>query len=350
MAGLLIVAALTFVTLADYSAFENRPEQNPVDLKRTPLSAVPFHKGLNSERESGTAADRRKMIDAILARNPRDREALWALFESGVETGRADVAVDALDTLYRLAPDQMIALDEQFVVLYQNPQIRKAMHELVQTPRLWHDRVLRLMITNATRLSDLPERELLLADTLPSDTQRILVQQQIIKMVTLGDVAGAYEIWGLFHGDQPPAGEIVNANFQSPDRLYPFDWQSYDYSPYIETQWRSEGGVFVGIRNNDPDATLLLQRLPAPEVGAYRFAYQGSNLTGGRYGTLVWQAYCHEGQTPLFQLPMEGDQGDQLLIIPEDCGFLTISLNVDPSPVPGWIRAVLENVSLTPFM
>lgn len=342
-----LAAIFLYSTLSDFTTYKRAIGNNQLDLRQVPLSALPFKAALE-EDDTIDPEEKLALVEAILARDPRDRAALNARLDIAATSGQHDVFINTFDLIYRLSPSRKARFDEEFAKLYQFPWFRETMHDAVKTPKEWHERSIRVMIKNAQSLSQLPYPEFLLSDSLNQDVQKTLVQQQIQKMVALGGDAKAYDIWSKFHNVQPVAGQIINGELNRPLRLFPFDWQSYEAWPSVETQWISGVGVQISIRNDDKDAIALQQRFPAPPAGRYEFSYTANELAGQRFGTLLWQAYCIKTGTEILNITVKQGQNSDVVTIPETCKFIALYLNKAPSLQRGWIRATLGDVFLKP--
>lgn len=233
-------------------------EQVRATSRLAPLAEEPFIlKGL-ALFGAGDYKNAEEVLDIARRRNPRSREALYLSTDAALAAGHVGDAVDHLEVLVRLAPQQRALTQEAITLLATHPETGTAALAALSDDGMKTEALV------ALAKSGVGTAQLLDAITLTKAANALASNPGGINAITrplieASDFVGAYQVWSALIPNPPSSQALIRDQDFSAGLPPPFGWEVRGGSDaFVEAQDKGLVGEIYGRKSTQLARQLLL--------------------------------------------------------------------------------------------
>ncbi len=314
-------------------------------LKRAPLADEPLLLALQDAEHPHKAENAGQLLDEVISRNPRSRQAHLLRLAEQIEENRVEEAALTVAVLSRLMPNSGSLLIEELAKLSSSPAARQSILRVVEADGAMRSQLLEAL---ARQGAD-PDTIFSLAGPVQPSAYGQAPRWQTLmlgQLVSQGQIARAHRVWSQLAGVDATSSLIYDADFQGLPGPPPFNW-NLEASPEGLAEMSASGRALYVEFYGRRDAVLGSQLLTlAP--GEYRLSFDADGSASGDGGRLAWTIACQSGGSALVTLPIEGlDVSSQAFsapfVVPERCSAQWLRLAGKFGEFPKDQRATISN-------
>lgn len=271
-------------------------------VKQAPLADEPFLLAAVDALARGDNARGDRLLEEARRRNPRLRLARLLLLDRYLREGRIPEAVVEIKALDNLVEGAGKALTMALAQMTQDPKTAPQMLPLLRRLPALQEPVLEGLVTSGASESAVLNVAGAAAHSGGSEPWKAAL---LSRMVSKGDVTGAWSLWKSFTGFQEGAGGkgVYDPTFAGLAGPPPFNWKlTTEGIGVAERSHKHSLQVDYYGRDNGDLATQLLLLRP----GRYRLSVKASGDAAGEGSRLVWTVACAGNDNGLLQLPLTG--------------------------------------------
>jgi len=325
-------------------------------LKSNPLNDDAFlHLALLDYNKTGQW-NREDALSIALERNPRNTNTLKASLQLGIINEDFFSVVDILDILMELKWDDANDFFPILDALYNDPQGQKAILDKINQNPSWKFRYVFFVVNSANEnniLRILPIIDIIDQGEDQTKNVSIIKTRYLIKLVNLGYVENAYDLWKSWHGTDntsPTSNGVINSQFQPPISLPPFNWVLLN-NEYVTTSRSISDGLFASFNDTRPKK-VMYQVIPVDGAFEGDFTSEISWNYRDRQGYFEWRIYCTRDRDLKFRFPLNDDnkgmdrQTFSVNLDQAKCDFINLELWGMPGQLSSRLSILVKSINI----